>query len=90
MEKAIIKHYKRKANQSEVLNMISTIPIRAKNKLNIKSEILFKDSDADTAKAQYAPMTEKEILAKLEKSREQGRFRDADDVISDMRSKYGL
>jgi len=29
----------------------------------------------------YAPMTEKEILAKLKKSREQEMFRDADDVI---------
>ena len=38
----------------------------------------------------YAPITEKEMLAKLKKSREQGMFRDADDVISDMRSKYGL
>jgi len=38
----------------------------------------------------YAPMTEKELLAKLESSREQEKFRDADDVISDMRSKYGL
>lgn len=38
----------------------------------------------------YAPMTEKEMLAKLKKSREQGMFRDADDVISDMRSRYGL
>lgn len=38
----------------------------------------------------YVPMTEKEMLAKLKKSREQGIFRDADDVISDMRSKYGL
>lgn len=38
----------------------------------------------------YAPMTEKEMLAKLKKSRAQGMFRDADDVISDMRSKYGL
>lgn len=38
----------------------------------------------------YAPMTEKEMLVKLKKSREQGMFRDADDVISDMRSKYGL
>jgi putative DNA-binding protein len=35
-------------------------------------------------------MTEKEILAKLKKSREEELFRDADDVISDMRSKYGL
>jgi len=38
----------------------------------------------------YALMTEKEILAKLKKSREKEMFRDADDVISDMRSKYGL
>lgn len=38
----------------------------------------------------YAPMTERELLAKLKKSREQGTFRDADQVISDMRSKYGL
>ena len=38
----------------------------------------------------YALMTEKEMLAKLEKSREQGVFRDADHVISDLRSKYGL
>lgn len=38
----------------------------------------------------YAPMTETEILAKLRKSREQGTFREADDVIADMRSKYGL
>lgn len=35
-------------------------------------------------------MTEKEIFAKLKKSGEQEKFRDADDVISDMRSKYGL
>ena len=38
----------------------------------------------------YAPMTEKDLLAKLERSREQEKFRDADDVISDIRSKYGL
>ena len=35
-------------------------------------------------------MTEKELLAKLKKSREQEKFRDVDDVISDMRLKYGL
>jgi len=35
-------------------------------------------------------MTENEMLAKLKKSREQGMFREADSVISDMRSKYGL
>ena len=38
----------------------------------------------------YAPMTENEMLAKLKKSREQGIFRDADLVVSDMRLKYGL
>ena len=38
----------------------------------------------------YAPMTEKELLEKLKRSREQEKFRYADDVISDMRSKYGL
>ena len=38
----------------------------------------------------YAPMTENEMLAKLKKSREQGMFRDADLVVSDMRLKYGL
>ena len=77
-------------NEREILNMISTIPIRAKNKLNIKPEILFKDLGADTITTPYATMTEEEVLAKLKKSREQGRFRDADDVISDMRSKYRL
>lgn len=38
----------------------------------------------------YLPLNEKELLEKLRRSREQKKFRDADDVISDMRSKYGL
>lgn len=38
----------------------------------------------------YVPMTEKEMLAKLKKSREHGMFREADQVVSEMRSKYGL
>jgi len=38
----------------------------------------------------YAPMTEDEILDKLKKSREQGRYRDVDSAIVDMRTKYGL
>ena len=41
----------------------------------------------------YTPMSEDEMLSKLEKSRKhasQGKVRDAEDVISDMRSKYGL
>ena len=41
----------------------------------------------------YIPMTEAEILTKLENSRKHasnGQYRDADNMISDMRSKYGL
>lgn len=38
----------------------------------------------------YLPLNEKELLEKLKRSREQKKLRDADDVISDMRSKYGL
>lgn len=41
----------------------------------------------------YTPMTEEEMLAKLENSRDhvnQGKCRNADDVVSDMRTKYGL
>ena len=38
----------------------------------------------------YAPMTEKELLTKLKKSGEQEKFRDADDVISDMRSRLKM
>ena len=41
----------------------------------------------------YAPLSELEILNKLEKSREhaaQGNAKDADEVTRDMRTKYGL
>ena len=41
----------------------------------------------------YAVMSEEEILRRLEKSRlhaSQGKYRDADEVISDMRAKYGI
>ena len=38
----------------------------------------------------HEPLSEEEMLAKLKMAREQGKFRDADDVISDMRSKYGI
>ncbi len=41
----------------------------------------------------YDPLTEEELLEKLRESRQhasQGKVRDADDVISDMRGKYGL
>ena len=65
----------KKIDGSEVLNMASTIQVRVEDELKSKSD---------------APMTEAEMLAKLEKSREQGMFRDADLVASDMRLKYGL
>ena len=41
----------------------------------------------------YAAMSEDEIFRKLEKSRlhaSQGKIRDADEVVSDMRKKYGI
>ena len=41
----------------------------------------------------YLPLSEEQFLQKLELSRkhaEQGQYRNADDVISDMRAKYGL
>ena len=41
----------------------------------------------------YGALTENEMLDKLEKSRAhaaQGMYRDADDVVTDMRAKYGL
>lgn len=61
--------------ENEVLNIDSTNQVRVENEL--KSKL-------------YAPMTEEEMLARLKKSREQGISRDADRVISNMRSKYGL
>ena len=65
----------KKIDESEVLNMASTIQVRVEDELKSKSD---------------APMTEAEMLAKLEKSRAQRMFRDADLVVSDMRLKYGL
>lgn len=65
----------KKIDESEVLNMASTIQVRVEDELKSKSD---------------APMTEAEMLAKLEKSREQRMFRDADLVVSDMKLKYGL
>ena len=41
----------------------------------------------------YTAMSEEEILRKLEQSRlhaNQGKYRNADEVVSDMRAKYGI
>ena len=65
----------KKMRGNEVLNIDSTNQVRVENEL--KSKL-------------YAPMTEEEMLERLKKSREQGIFKDADRVISNMRSKYGL
>ena len=46
-----------------------------------------------TVQSAYMAMSEEELLQKLEVSRkhaDEGKFRDADDVISDMREKYGI
>ena len=58
-----------------MLNIDSTNQVRVENEL--KSKL-------------YAPMTEEEMFARLKKFREQGIFKDADRVISNMRSKYRL
>ena len=47
----------------------------------------------DTKSSPYIPMTEAEILGKLEYSRHhasEGAYKDADTVVSEMSSKYGL
>lgn len=46
-----------------------------------------------TVQNPYAALSESEIMEKLQISREhayQGELRDADEVISDMRAKYGI
>ena len=107
----------KKIDESEVLNMASTIQVRVEDELKNKSDALFKDLGTDTTTAirmfltqavaangfpfeikrisenPYLPLSEEQLLQKLELSRkhaEQGQYRNADDVISDMRAKYGL
>lgn len=58
--------------------MASTIQVRVDDELKLKF---------------YGKMTEEEMFARLETSREhvkQGKYRKADEVVSDMREKYGL
>jgi len=46
-----------------------------------------------TVENPYTAMSEEEILRKLEQSRlhaNQGKYRNADEVVSDMRAKYGI
>ena len=53
----------------------------------------FKGKDKKVAKMTRDGLTEEEMLQRLEQSREsskRGNYRNADDVISDIRGKYGL
>ena len=84
--------------------MSSTIQIRVDDELKMKSDQLFKDLGTDTnngflfeikriVRSPYSPMTEEEILEKLEKSREsaaKGNHKSAEVVVSELRGKYGL
>ena len=89
--------------------MSSTIQIRVDDELKMKSDQLFKDLGMFLTQAvanngfpfeikrivrsPYSPMTEEEILEKLEKSREsaaKGNHKSAEVVVSELRGKYGL
>lgn len=70
--------------------MASTIQVRVDNDLQTKSDFLFEDLGAAEETNPYAPMTGEEMLIKLRKSKEQENYRDVDEVISDMRARYGL
>ena len=62
--------------------MSSTIRVIVDDELKGKSDSLFKDLEIDT-----------NILKKLDESKkhaDQGQCRRADDVVADMRTKYGL
>ena len=51
------------------------------------------DDDRRVTPSPYLPLSEEDMMKKLERSREyskRGSVKSADDVISDMRSKYGL
>ena len=61
----------------------------------MSSTIQLRVEDESKKKTQnpYTSLSEDEILRQLEVSRShasEGKYRDADDVISDMREKYGL
>ena len=58
-----------------------------------KENIFYLEKIKKISENPYLPLSEEQLLQKLELSRkhaEQGQYRNADDVISDMRAKYGL
>ena len=67
--------------------MASTIQLRIDENNGFPFEIKKKTANP------YVTLTEDEFMTKLEASRKhagQGLLRDADEVVSDMREKYGL
>lgn len=70
--------------------MASIIQVRVDDELKLKG---FPFEIKKTVQNPYIALSEDKILQKLETSRkhaEQGKHRDAGDVISDMRAKYGI
>lgn len=74
--------------------MASTIQVRVEDDLKTNSDELFKELGTDTTMINpYVALTENEILVKLERSRKHaatGMYREAKDVVCDMRAKHGL
>ena len=77
--------------------MASTIQVRVDDEIKSKADMLFKDLGMDTTTAirifLVQAIANDEFMDKLETSRmhaNQGDYRDADDVIAEMRNRYGL
>ena len=77
--------------------MFSTLQVRVDDKLKSKSDSLlkfpFKTGEKSTANSPYTSMSEDKILKKLDESKkhaDQGQCRRADDIVVDIRTKYGL
>ena len=73
--------------------MASTIQVRVDDELKTKSEELFRDLGTDTTTAIRMFLTQALAVKGSEKSRAhaaQGMYKDADEVIHDVRAKYGL
>ena len=92
--KYILYRYIIKKNWKGVDRMASTIQVRVDDDIKTKADVLFKNLGMDTTTAIRIFLVQ--AIAnddKLETSRmhaNQGDYRDADDVIAEMRNRYGL
>ena len=71
--------------------MASTIQVRVDDDIKTKADVLFEIKKKTINP--YRTLSESEFMDKLETSRmhaNQGDYRDADDVIAEMRNRYGL